>query len=96
MYLADHDLRDRHLLLTDEREAYWQPQPPAGAAPQHDAFSDGSQHVACLVCEQQLGLSPSTFSRSSCDADVATDSTTTAVPTRVLRFFVAPALRADL
>jgi hypothetical protein len=32
----------------------WQPQLAEAASPQHDAFSEGSQQLACLVGEQQL------------------------------------------
>jgi len=37
-----------------QNEAYRQPQPLEVASPQHEAFSDGSQHEACLTGAQQL------------------------------------------
>jgi hypothetical protein len=66
---------------TDEREDYWQPQPAEAISPQHDAFSAGSQQAASAADEQQLAALPSTCSRSSSDAEDATDSAMTTVPT---------------
>ncbi len=80
--VADHGSCDRR--LSYEEEAYWQPQLPDAASPQQDAFSDGSQHAACLTGEQQLAAWSSTFSRSSDDAESI----------RVLRFVAVPVLRA--
>jgi hypothetical protein len=66
--------------LTRSVQAYWQSQPPDATSPQQDAFSAGSQHVACVDCEQQLAPSCATVSCSCVDADDAPDFSMTTMP----------------
>ena len=61
--------------------AVWHPQLPEAPSPQQQAFSDGSQHEACLAGAQQLEAWPSAFSRSSSEADDATEFATTTLST---------------
>ena len=83
-----------------ENEAYWQPQPPEAASPQHEAFSDGSQHEACLTGEQQLDVSAPgcgmpAWPRSCADGDASTDRSTPVVSIRILLFNPIPVRRVN-
>jgi hypothetical protein len=81
-------------------EAYWQPQPPEVASPQHEAFSDGSQHEACLTGAQQLDVSAPgcgmpAWPWSCADGDDSTDRSNTLISMRILRFNPIPVLRVN-
>jgi hypothetical protein len=88
--LADHGSSD-HPFSRKNEDYYWQPQPPEEAWPQHDAFSDGSQHEACLTGEQQLEASPADCDEptrlcSCADGAASPDRSMTVLSMRILRF----------
>jgi hypothetical protein len=68
--------------------------------PQHEAFSDGSQHETCLTGEQQLdgfatGCDELTRICSCADGAASPDRSNTVVSIRILRFHPIPVLRVN-